>query len=98
PSLDGRRTCGAAESVYNRGKDQIDMRNMNFRSSVSAWLTIFPVVLLAIVASSSQQTNPSLSPSQSPLPTAVPGDFVIKDFKFEDGETLPELKLHYVTL
>lgn len=40
----------------------------------------------------------------SPTPSAVPsqlsgkgGAFFIKDFKFESGETLPELKLHYVT-
>ena len=31
-------------------------------------------------------------------PPAVPGDFFIKDYKFESGESLPELKLHYVTL
>lgn len=30
------------------------------------------------------------------VPTA--GDFVIRDFRFSTGETLPELKLHYVTL
>ena len=35
--------------------------------------------------------------AQTYLPPA-PGDFVIKDFKFQSGETLPELKLHYVTL
>ncbi|MFL6374226.1 MAG: alpha/beta fold hydrolase [Pyrinomonadaceae bacterium] len=28
----------------------------------------------------------------------VDGDFIIKDFKFEMGEILPELRLHYVTL
>jgi homoserine O-acetyltransferase/O-succinyltransferase len=27
-----------------------------------------------------------------------PGDFVIKDFRFHNGEVLPELKLHYVTI
>src|SRR5947209_7255014 len=32
------------------------------------------------------------------IPPAAPGDFAIKDFKFESGETLPELKIHYVTL
>ena len=31
-------------------------------------------------------------------PVATPGDFVIKDFKFDSGESLPELKIHYVTL
>ena len=31
-------------------------------------------------------------------PTATPGDFIIKNYKFESGETLPELRLHYVTL
>ena len=32
------------------------------------------------------------------LPQAVEGDFVIKDFRFNSGETLPELKIHYRTL
>ena len=26
------------------------------------------------------------------------GDFIIKNFRFADGEVLPELRLHYVTL
>jgi len=33
---------------------------------------------------------------QLPIPTE--GDFTIRDFRFESGETLPELKLHYRTL
>ena len=47
-------------------------------------------ILLALVFGSAvlAQTNPP----------STPGDFVIKDFKFESGETLPELKIHYVTL
>ena len=31
-------------------------------------------------------------------PTPVPGDFLMRDFRFESGESLPELKMHYVTL
>lgn len=31
-------------------------------------------------------------------PAPVEGDFVIRDFRFSDGSTLPELKLHYRTL
>ena len=30
--------------------------------------------------------------------SASAGDFVLKDFQFTDGETLPELKLHYRTI
>jgi homoserine O-acetyltransferase len=31
-------------------------------------------------------------------PTPLEGDFLLRDFKFEDGESLPELRLHYRTL
>src|SRR5437764_4578637 len=31
-------------------------------------------------------------------PTPVEGDYVIRDFRFQSGETLPELKLHYTTI
>jgi homoserine O-acetyltransferase len=31
-------------------------------------------------------------------PAPVHGDLVMSDFKFQSGETLPELKMHYVTL
>lgn len=31
-------------------------------------------------------------------PAPVPGDAVLRDFRFASGEILPELKLHYVTL
>ena len=31
-------------------------------------------------------------------PTPVEGDFTIRDFRFDTGEVLPELKLHYVTV
>ncbi len=31
-------------------------------------------------------------------PAPVEGDFVLKDFKFRSGETLPELRLHYTTV
>ena len=31
-------------------------------------------------------------------PTPIEGDFTIRDFKFQSGETLPELRIHYRTL
>ncbi len=36
--------------------------------------------------------------SAADFPAAVEGDFTIRDFKFHDGESLPELKLHYYTI
>ena len=31
-------------------------------------------------------------------PTPVDGDFVLRNFRFHSGETLPELRLHYRTI
>jgi homoserine O-acetyltransferase/O-succinyltransferase len=36
--------------------------------------------------------------STADYPTPTEGDFTIRDFKFQSGETLPELRLHYRTL
>jgi homoserine O-acetyltransferase len=32
------------------------------------------------------------------VPPVAEGDFVLRDFRFRSGETLPELKLHYATM
>jgi homoserine O-acetyltransferase/O-succinyltransferase len=37
-------------------------------------------------------------PASAQYPDPVPGDFVVRDFRFASGETLPELRLHYVTI
>ena len=40
-----------------------------------------------------------LGPAQAAdYPAPVEGDFVLRDFRFSAGETLPELKIHYRTL
>src|SRR4051812_50125108 len=36
--------------------------------------------------------------AQFQVPPVTEGDYVIKDFKFNSGETLPELRIHYRTL
>jgi homoserine O-acetyltransferase len=36
--------------------------------------------------------------AQQPTSPTTEGDFVLRDFKFRSGESLPELKLHYTTL
>jgi homoserine O-acetyltransferase len=40
-----------------------------------------------------------LAPAAMAAPAVAPkeGDFVVRDFKFRSGETLPELRLHYTT-
>jgi len=45
-----------------------------------------------------QQQAPPPAPSQVGLPRPAEGDFIIKDFRFASGETLPELRIHYRTL
>jgi homoserine O-acetyltransferase len=35
--------------------------------------------------------------AETPLPPAQEGDFVIRDFHFRSGESLPELRIHYTT-
>ena len=34
----------------------------------------------------------------APIPTPAEGDFVLRDFAFDSGERLPELRIHYQTL
>ncbi len=67
----------------------------------------FLLGLSALVAPSAAQTPQETRPAQSSAtsapastsaPTPTEGDFVVKDFKFTSGETLPELRLHYRTL
>lgn len=36
--------------------------------------------------------------ARAQYPAPVPGDFVLRDFRFTTGETLPELRLHYLTI
>jgi homoserine O-acetyltransferase len=41
----------------------------------------------------------NVQPTPTPdYPVPVEGDYVIRDFHFKSGETLPELKLHYTTV
>jgi homoserine O-acetyltransferase len=53
-------------------------------------------VALAVIAILLILVNLPVRAQNAPPPTE--GDFMIRDFKFDSGETLPELKLHYRTL
>jgi len=49
------------------------------------------LLCLACAAALRAQTPPA-------YPAPVEGDFVLRDFRFQTGETLPELRLHYTTI
>ena len=55
--------------------------------------TIVAVVAAAILLIASRSTAQPRA-----FPTPVEGDFVVRNFAFASGDTLPELKLHYRTL
>lgn len=55
--------------------------------------------LTSFVSINGQSASPSPTPTRPPnYPAPVQGDYIIKDFRFRSGETLPELKLHYRTI
>src|SRR5215468_5971454 len=54
-----------------------------------------PLLFLLAIAAAAQTQNATRALN---YPQPVEGDFVIRDFKFDSGETLPELKLHYRTI
>ena len=51
---------------------------------------------IARIASGLSLLLVSSLPAQTPTPQG--SDYVIRNFKFESGETLPELRIHYVAL
>ncbi len=55
------------------------------------------ILLLPLLFAAATARAQSASPAPN-YPQPVEGDFVIRDFKFDSGETLPELKLHYRTI
>jgi homoserine O-acetyltransferase len=59
-------------------------------ASVIRYFVLLGTLIVLVSAPSSGQ--------QAALPAAIEGDFVVKNFKFRSGETLPELRLHYATL
>jgi len=54
---------------------------------------VIPALLFATLAHAQQ---PATSPSTAPTPEEH--DYIARDFRFKSGETLAELRLHYMTL
>ncbi len=66
--------------------------------------TLAAIALLAASSPACAQPRPGSVAAPAPPPVAAAtwptreGDFVVRDFRFASGETLPELRLHYTTL
>ena len=58
-------------------------------SATMKLVTVICCCLLAAVASEARGQS---------YPAPVDGDFVVRDYRFESGETLPEVRLHYRTV
>src|SRR5256885_16172315 len=58
--------------------------------------SVLVIIFLCIVASAgfAQTSNPPLRN----YPAPDEGDYVIQNFRFHSGETLPELRIHYRTI
>jgi homoserine O-acetyltransferase len=54
-------------------------------------ISLVPLVIFLSLAAASRT-------SAADYPTPTEGDFVLRDYKFATGETMPELRLHYRTL
>src|SRR5258706_9929522 len=57
-----------------------------------------PSMILRTLAALTLTLGISAAFAQTTWPNQTEGDYIIKDFHFSDGETLPELKMHYTTL
>jgi len=68
---------------------------MNRRPHIFAFVcTAFFILLFGALPSVAQTaTNPAQN-----WPAPQEGNYVVRDFHFQSGETLPELRLHYYTL
>ncbi len=69
------------------------------RNRFQVWASAISL-LLAVAAPNAQAQAPATSAAiapPSPWPTHE-GDYVVRSFRFNDGESLPELRLHYTTL
>src|SRR5260370_41987795 len=60
----------------------------NFRKRVVLSASVIAMVLTATIVCA--QTASKVTPQD--------GDYVLRDFHFKSGETLPELRMHYMTL
>ncbi|HXN17627.1 MAG TPA: alpha/beta fold hydrolase [Candidatus Binatus sp.] len=67
--------------------------NGKLQTLASVCAVLFRLLLCTFPSLAQTSTNPA---QNWPAPTE--GDYVVRDFHFQSGETLPEIRLHYYTL
>jgi len=79
--------------------------NKAVRVAISLLATLIAIAGAPAHSAAAAKPKPGSKPAAKTAvkPAAVPiapreGDFVLRDFKFRSGESLPELKIHYFTL
>ena len=78
-----RRVAPSAPFAHN------EANRTAFRRSSMRFRALFALCLSLVASAAVAQTS---------WPNQQDGDYIIKDFRFGSGETLPELRLHYRTL
>ena len=75
---------------------------MRFPIAIAVAVVAMAAVVSTHTPTQTQATTQTPAPGrgrgQQPVWPVVQGDYVIHDFTFNDGETIPELRLHYRTL
>lgn len=61
----------------------------SLRSATSVWIIAGLCCALLLFGNEAQA---------APYPEPVHGDFILHDFRFSNGESLPEVRMHYFTL
>ena len=51
-----------------------------------------------VVSASADPARPQASATEAKYPPTIEGDFVVHNFKFKSGQSLPDVRLHYTTL
>jgi homoserine O-acetyltransferase/O-succinyltransferase len=51
-----------------------------------------------VVSASADPARPQASATEAKYPPTTEGDFVVHNFKFKSGQSLPDVRLHYTTL
>jgi homoserine O-acetyltransferase len=75
--------------------------NKAVRVAISALAVVLATTAAPARNAAAAKSKPAAKPAATPAPPPMrprEGDFVLRDFKFRSGESLTELKIHYLTL